>query len=77
MVDYKSERLNIRNIVCNIKSGATHWLSTSTRGVETEVIGKLDDVVQTVRGLTLILHGGKKVVWACPKKVADAVMSLI
>ncbi len=74
MVDYKSARLNVANIVRNILSGGQYWLSTSTRGVENEVVGYFDYAVQTVRGITLILENGKKVVWTCPKKTADSVI---
>lgn len=71
MVKYSS-RLDVNRIVHNI-SCATAWLSVSTRGVESAVEGICKAIKQTVRGLTLTLTNGKKVVWSCPAGLAHAV----
>jgi len=69
-----SERLNVDNIVRNILN-CRSFLSRSTRGVETEVNGKVARVIKTARGLTLTLDSKKKVVWSCPESVADKVIA--
>jgi len=68
-----SARLNIVNILRNIRDSSC-FLSVSTRGVESEVNGWVASVKQTVRGLTLTLTNGKKVLWNCPASLAKSVV---
>lgn len=74
-----SELFEVDGIVRNIRNSRS-FLSTSTRGVESEVHGQVIAVSKTVRGLTLIVNPGgtstkrAKVIWPCPAKVADEVV---
>lgn len=74
------ERYDIARIVVAIQEGKMserHYLSTSTRGEEDEVVGFIHEVKRTVRGLTLVLNNKRKVVWACPKRIADSVFAQV
>lgn len=67
-------RHNVEAIVKNIRTG-TSFLSRNTRNQEVEVDGRVVQVSQTTRGLTLSLDSKKKVIWQCPKAVASAVVA--
>ncbi len=72
------KRSDVNAICANIwRSGIRHWLSTSSSGVETEVIGEADYVVHTVRGLNVVMTDGSICVWLCRQTVAKQVIKLL